>query len=44
VEAVFRAEIFRIFFDDFLPERTGSWQESTEKNLNHIPVISGVFL
>jgi hypothetical protein len=32
MEAVFQPEIYRIFSGWFLPENTGTWQESTGKN------------
>jgi len=55
VEAVFRPEMFRIFSMlsvQFLPESTGSWQESAGKNPDnfrpeycfHVPAIPCVFL
>jgi hypothetical protein len=54
VEAVFWPEIFRIFSmisGRFLPESTGSWQESIGKNLGnfrpeycfYVPAVFGVF-
>jgi hypothetical protein len=52
MEAVFRPEIFPMISGWFLPESTGSWQESTGKNSDnfrskycfHAPAVSGVFL